>query len=169
MIELLVVIAIVGILASLAAPSFSTMIKNNRLVTNINDLSADLALARSESIKRGKRITLCMSSNGTSCATSGATWASGRIVFVDSDADGTVDTGDTILRVSSALTGNTLTLMDESATPVALNYIQFRPRGTTDSAGTFKLCDSRVGTFGRSVSVNAQGRMTLNSTSVSCP
>lgn len=165
----MVVVAIVGVLASLAAPSFSTMIKNNKLVTNINDLSTDIALARSESIKRGKRVTICMSTDGASCAASPATWASGRIVFVDLNADGAVDSGETILRITTALAGNTLTLMDGSATPVALDYIQYRPLGTTDSTGTFKLCDSRTGVFGRSVSINAMGRTTLNSSSVTCP
>ncbi|QKV57365.1 MAG: GspH/FimT family pseudopilin [Dechloromonas sp.] len=67
LIELLITFMIAAILAALAAPSFTSFIKNNRLTTTTNDLLADLALARSEAAKRGQQVTLCISTNGSSC------------------------------------------------------------------------------------------------------
>lgn len=153
LLELIITVAIVAILGAIAAPSFSTMFRNSRLGTDANDLLADLALARSEAAKRGARVTICVSDSGTSC--SGTNWASGRIVFVDQGTAGTVDPGDTILRVTSALAGaNTL-----SASSFANNnYIQYRPKGATDSTGTFTLC---AGTTGRTITINTTGRATL--------
>lgn len=169
LIELIIVVAIVGVLASLAAPSFSTMIKNNRLASNINDLTSDLALARSESNKRGRRVTVCPSTNGTSCSGASA-WATGRLVFVDLDADGTVDSGDEILRVSSALGGNnTMVYTGPAPGNTSYSFIQYRPKGITNTVGTFKLCDDRTGAFGRTIEVTTTGRASLTSTGVTCP
>src|SRR5450830_1885053 len=58
MAELLIVLAIVGILASLAAPSFSQFIKSQRIKSMATDLNASLSLARSEAVKRNKNVTL---------------------------------------------------------------------------------------------------------------
>lgn len=166
LIEMLITVAIVGILAALAGPSFSTMIKNNRLATSINDVLADLTLARSEASKRGVRVTVCVSSNGTSCTT-GSNWTSGRIVFVDSKGSaGSVDTGDEILRVSPAFT-NSVTLNSASFTNA--NYVQFRPNGMANSSGTLKICDNRAGSYGRTISISNTGRASLQSASVTCP
>lgn len=56
--EILIVVAIIGILASLAAPSFSDLIKSQRVKSMATDISASLTLARSEAIKRNKNVTL---------------------------------------------------------------------------------------------------------------
>ncbi len=56
--ELLVVVAIVGILASVAVPSFSQQIKNNRLVSSANQLQSVFKFARGEAAKRKKAIQL---------------------------------------------------------------------------------------------------------------
>lgn len=166
LIEMLITVAILGILAALAGPSFSTMIKNNRLATSINDVMADLTLARSEASKRGVRVTVCVSSDGASCAT-GSNWTAGRIVFVDSKGSaGTVDTGDEILRVSPAFT-NSVTLT--SASFANSNYVQFRPNGMADSSGTLTICDNRSGAYGRKVSISSTGRPSLQTTGVTCP
>ncbi|MGJ7917899.1 GspH/FimT family pseudopilin [Massilia sp. LXY-6] len=58
LIELLVVVVIVAILASLAAPSFSAMIANQRTRAAGTDLYAALTLARSEAIKRNLPVSL---------------------------------------------------------------------------------------------------------------
>ncbi len=167
MIELIITIAIVGILAGMAAPSMSVMLKNNRLATIINDLTGDLALARSESAKRGHRVTLCVSSTGTGC-TASTDWAVGRIAFVDQNGNGAVDAGDTILQVSPALSGNTV-LSFKDTTLTSLGVIQYRPKGVTDETGIFKLCDDRTGTFGREIAISNTGRASLAATGIACP
>jgi type IV fimbrial biogenesis protein FimT len=154
LLELLITITIASILAAIAGPSFSALLKNNRLSADSNDLLADLALARSEAAKRGVRVTLCASNTGTSC--SGANWADGRIVFVDRGTAGTVDAGDEILRVTSALRGPDRLLTAASFTNN--NYVQYRPKGAADSTGTFTLC---AGTSSRTITINTTGRAML--------
>ena len=59
LVELLVVVAILGVLAGLAAPSFTSLIRSNRLTAAANDLLGAVALARSEALKRAQRVVLC--------------------------------------------------------------------------------------------------------------
>ena len=58
LIELLTVLAIVAIAASTAVPAMSTQIKNNRLVSNPNQLQSVFKFARSEAAKRDLAILM---------------------------------------------------------------------------------------------------------------
>src|SRR5450756_2718617 len=58
MIELLVVIAIAGILAALAAPSFSDLIASKRAQAVASELYVALLKARSEAVTRNANVTL---------------------------------------------------------------------------------------------------------------
>ncbi|UCH54408.1 MAG: GspH/FimT family pseudopilin, partial [Pseudomonadota bacterium] len=62
LIELIVTIAIVGILLAWAIPNFRTLIMNQRLATSANDFIADTSFARSEAVKRGGNVGICVSS-----------------------------------------------------------------------------------------------------------
>ena len=65
MTELLIVVAIVGILASLAAPSFSELIKSQRIKSMATDINASLSRARSEAVKRNRNVTLSPATAGS--------------------------------------------------------------------------------------------------------
>jgi type IV fimbrial biogenesis protein FimT len=56
--ELLITLAILGILSSVALPSFVAQLKYNRLVSNTNQLQSVFKFARSEAAKRDKTVTL---------------------------------------------------------------------------------------------------------------
>lgn len=58
LVELLITLSVVAILVSLAAPSFSTQVKQDRLVNSANQLSSLYKFARSEAVKRAQTITL---------------------------------------------------------------------------------------------------------------
>lgn len=153
LIELLITITIAAILLAIAAPSFNDIIKNNRLAVQTNDLVGDIALARGEAAKRGVRVTMCISSDGSTCT--GSNWAMGRLIYTDGSTAGSIDGTDEILRVTSALQGTSV-LTSAGFTNAA--YFQYLPSGATDSAGTFKLCDDRTGNFGRLITIAVTGR-----------
>jgi type IV fimbrial biogenesis protein FimT len=102
LIELLVVITIVAILMAIGVPSYQYVTSSNRISGEVNSLLGDMQYARSESIKEGQTVSVCSSTNATSCAASTA-WQGGWIVFSDVNGSGAVDSAnDTILRVGSA-------------------------------------------------------------------
>lgn len=65
MTELLIVVAIIGILASLAAPSFSELIKSQRMKSMATDINSSLTLARSEAVKRNANVAMSPTTAGS--------------------------------------------------------------------------------------------------------
>lgn len=99
MIELIVALSVLAIIVAMAVPSFTSFINSNRLATNANELVASVQLAKMESLRRGLRVGVCESSNGTTC-TDGDNWAQ-WITIADVDRDGDFDASDDVLRVST--------------------------------------------------------------------
>lgn len=152
LIELLVVLTLAAILAGIAIPSFSAIIQNSRLSTQYNELLTSLSLARSEAIKRGSVITVCKSSNGSTCT---GNWQDGWIVFADINADGDFDAadGDEIIIVHDAFfSGNTL-----SFTGTQISYGS-DALSIDSSSSTFTFCDNRGATNAKALIVNSVGR-----------
>jgi len=56
--EVMVVVAIMALLAAMAAPSMSTMIKRQRIKTAAFDVFSSMAFSRSEAVKRNTSVTL---------------------------------------------------------------------------------------------------------------
>lgn len=83
LLELMVTVAIVAILGTLAAPSFRAMIQANQTRTVASELMDMLNLARSEAARRGQPVSICPSSDGSSCSSAGTGWDSGWIAFVN--------------------------------------------------------------------------------------
>lgn len=152
-------LAVAAILVTVAVPSFRTLIQNNRLTTEINEYLTSLSIARSEAVKRADRVTICISSDGAACITTGD-WAQGWIIFIDSDNDATVDAGEEILRVHGALSIGT-TLIGSADVDDYISYESDGSSQTTAAAvqsGTIILCDDRGSGNGKGIELNATGR-----------
>jgi type IV fimbrial biogenesis protein FimT len=105
LIELLVVITIAAILMGIGVPSYKFVTTSNRVSTEVNGLLGDMQFARSEAIKEGQSVTVCPSSNGTSCLAATTTWHGGWIVFSDVNGNAAVDAPpDIVLRVQAGFT-----------------------------------------------------------------
>lgn len=146
LVELMATLSVVTILLTLGAPSLQTMIENNRIATQTNELLAAIHLARSESVKTGRRVVLCKSSDLASCAASGG-YEQGWVVFVDADNDAAVDAGERILRVHGPLSGNhSVTGATDVASYIAFSSDGFarRTNGALQSGTlTLDLCSNR--------------------------
>jgi len=167
MIELLVTLSIAAILLTLAVPNFMDFVRNSRLTNAANDLSLAMAYARSEAVKRGSKITVCGRSDDATCGNSQSVeekyiWDDGWLVFVDTDGDGVVDNGESVLRIFGALDSVTVRTSERRATfnnqGFAVGYNQ-----------TFMICDSRGEDNAKGVVLSAQGRVRSDSSGVTCP
>lgn len=168
LIELLVVIAIAAILAGLAAPSFQSLIASSNLTSTTNDLIATLARARSDAIRRGQRVTVCMSADGASCTNTGD-WTQGWIMFNDDDhaaAEATVEDKKYITAITPALTNNIVVKANTSVTYFSYSADgQAKTMSGGSGAGTLRVCSPSSAltddTRARDIKVNWIGRVTL--------
>jgi len=189
LIELMVTLFIVGILLVLGIPSLKTFMQGNQLIASSNELIADLHVARSEAIKLNKQVTICESTNGTSCTNPGTgDWRKGWIVFVDANDD-RVGTGvncsantdtDCLLRIHDVIDDPLLSLSGKyDSTASAINWFTFSARGLPQNAGAaqsgiFSVCSfdsSNTVINSRAVVLSLSGRVRVsdNAAVISCP
>lgn len=130
LVELLTVIVIVAILMSIGIPSYKYVTTSNRMSTEANALLGDLQFARSEAVREGQAITVCValstSATSPSCAAAGTTtWQNGWIVFGDLNNDQTIDTGDPVLRIQNAFVGSDTFGANHSVSAITFNRSGF--------------------------------------------
>ena len=159
--ESLITMSIAVVLSSIAVPSFDSSRKNGHMSANINAMHSSLMMARSGSLSRRERVTVCKSSDGASCTTTG-NWAQGWVVFVDSDNDASIDINEQIIKVKQQLPGDGISFIGNSLVD---DYISYALSGRTQTTGggiqrgTLVLCDDRGFTHdARAIVLNAVGR-----------
>ena len=162
LVELMVGVSILAVVLALAAPSYQQFGRSTRVVTQASELHGALTYARSESLRRGVRVTVCRSNNpqaaSPACSSSGS-WAGGWLVFVDnvqaaSNLAGVVDGADTVLRVGDTATGSTITTSGNLGP-----WLAYSPQGLvrTDAGpanGAFTVCQAP---HGRRIAVSPVG------------
>ena len=136
LIELMVVIAISAILITVAAPSLTDMATSAKLNSDSSRWIASAQLARSEAIKRNRRVTMCPTTDGDTCATSGGAkvWSSGWLV------GHTVGSTWTVLQREAAL--STGYRMEVTSGNTAVYALVFQPSGVDSTAATSIICRS---------------------------
>lgn len=143
LVELMITLAILAIVAAIAAPSFSDMIKRNKRVACGNELVGALQLARSEAVRSAQAITVT-APNGI---------AAGITVYRDDNSNGTAQANE-IIQVTSACTGTEITVTGGTT------EFSYRPNGQTDMAAALAIgvCDaSKTGETGRNINVLTSG------------
>ena len=128
LLELMVVLALAGVLATLAAPSFQSLLSESRITSIANEFAASLYSARSMSISKGKRITLCTSRDGESCEKN-IHWSSGWLMFEDDANFGEIDQGEPIVWTHEKLPDSYQLKGNRSVK----DYISYTPQGAARS------------------------------------
>lgn len=158
LVELMVTVTVIAVLLAVAVPSFSDLILSGRLTSYANDFVASTHLARSEAIKRNARVSMCVSANGTSCAT--GNWSQGWVVFHDANASNTIDSGEAVIEYRSAL------FSGFSMTSTAGAILVFDPTGVGSTSTTVTVCRKtpEVGNQERVIALTPTGRTSVGKT-----
>lgn len=159
LVELLVTIVILAILSMLGIPSFTKFLREWQRDNVTGDFMTAVQTARAEAIKSSRKVVLCPSSNGTSCA-NGSDWKSGWLAFVDTNGDEALDSGERLITVrSSAASVSSMTGSD------SVKQLVFLPNGLTGSPATTIKVIPNGGTNLKlnEITVNRVGRATLTS------
>jgi type IV fimbrial biogenesis protein FimT len=141
LIELMVTLAVAAILLSLAVPSFTDFIVNQRVRTASYDLLADLTFTRSEAIKRSGNVTI---------TAAGSNWAAGwNVTYTDSTNTTTT------LRSHPAFPGS----VTETTGPTSVTFARDgRQAGTNTATFTFDDTAGKTSIPARTITVDPSGR-----------
>jgi type IV fimbrial biogenesis protein FimT len=167
LIELMLALTVLAILLGVAGPSFLEAQRNVVISGQANDLHADLALARSEAVKRNQAVMLCASSNQTTCG--GLSWAQGWMIFADANGNGAWDAAEVPLKSRGPLGGATTLVSAGHLVAGGVAYVPYYPSGVSTTTGVdFVLCDARTTpNTGRNIEINLTGRPSV--VRVTCP
>ncbi|HTD02245.1 GspH/FimT family pseudopilin [Undibacterium sp.] len=118
--EVIVVVAITGMLLMLAGPSFTGSTQRFRTLGRANELVRDLQFARAEAIKQGVPVTVCASTDGSTCSASSNAWNKGWLTYSNPTSSTTVAAG-SIVRIQKGWTGTDTMTADNSVSAVTFS------------------------------------------------
>ena len=178
-------VAIIGILATLAAPSFLGLLANASVTRATNGFLSDTRYARGEAMRRGKSVTICRTADSTAAAPACSTgdgaavggWMQGWVVFLDSNSNGTFDAAtDIVLRAQEPMAGISDFFAVAATTPSAVstgNRIIYDATGRAigqsgrwlvHASGSF----ATNGSYTRTLCMNSVGRVKVQTGDVAC-
>ena len=131
LIELMTTVSVLAVSLALAAPALGGLIRGNRVRAAQGELVSSLMLARSEAARRGMPARVEAKADAA-----GGGFARGWTVWIDANANGTLDIGETLRSVPDFGTGITLTAAGD------VRNIVYSPRGflAGGTAVTIKVC-----------------------------
>ena len=157
LLELMTALAVAAVLIAVGVPQLRDLTIQQRITGAAQDLHIDLALARNEAVTRATNVTVCPSADLVACTNDG--WGNGRLVFIDTNGNGSVDVGELVVKQSQALAAGL------TATPGA-GFVTFNSRGQT-AALTIGICQS--GYVGRNIDIKSTGHASVVTLAAACP
>jgi type IV fimbrial biogenesis protein FimT len=135
--ELLITLVVLAVVLAIAVPNLSTFVSNSRLRATQSEFVSALTLARSEATKRGVQVVIRALG-----PTAGSEFAGGWQVFVDADADGAFDAGETVVRDYASLGNGMRFTAVVGSTTAAATSAAFTARGFLSPATdlNFRVC-----------------------------
>ena len=129
LIELMVSVTLMAVLVGVGVPAYDRITTSNRLITEINELVSAIHYARSEAIKRGAAVRICVANDDFDGCRGNGDWGNGWIVEV---------LGGAVLRRHNGPNPDD-ELVDIGA-PTNDGQVAFDRNGFTVDARTVRLC-----------------------------
>lgn len=147
LLEMVVLATVIVVLVGVALPNFGATLEGNRELSEMNNLTAALTLARNTAAQSGRDVLVCASTDGRECAD--GDWSRGFTVAYLTPPPRT----DAMIRRVAALSAH-ITLVSSAS-----DRIVFHANGLTDLAGptTFTICDSRGPNYARALDLFVSG------------
>ena len=130
LVELMTSVAVLAVLLVVAAPNLAGFVRSSKVRSAQSELVASLMLARSEAAKRGVTVGVAATAGSV-----GNEFGGGWKVWIDDDANGVIDAGETVVRDYPGFAGAVVLGKTAGALPVS-----FAPTGFASASVTFKVC-----------------------------
>lgn len=153
LIELMISIALLIIVFSVGIPGLATLVDKYQSSSATSSLKNILNQARRQALEKRTDITVCPVLH-QQCVQS---WDAPIAVFIDSNADQTIDAGESIVLQTQLNMSSGFWQKKRINTP----YVRFSPNGHAFStATTFLYCPySEAGQYAKQIIINFQGRI----------
>ncbi len=141
LLEWLLALALLAVLLTLGGTSLTPLRQKYQLQAQAEDLLSTLALARSEAVKRGVRVTACVSSDGVYCQ-SESDWTQGWVLFEDTDGNALRSDAEPLIQVHAALPAG----IRARGNSTVARFVSYAPNSRSllisgaPQAGTITLC-----------------------------
>lgn len=153
LIELMLSLAIVSILILSVGPMVRDILIQNRLIGQINELSAVVQFARHTAVHEQATTVVCPSTNFTTCVND---WNQAKMVFLDLNGNGQRDEEEEIVA------GAENTIADYHLQGPS-GAISFQGNGAVATPATLLLCHRvNEARFARALTISLQGRVKLS-------
>ncbi len=151
--EIMIGLAIIGILITSVGPQVREILIRNRIIGQINELSAVVQFARHTAINEQITTILCPTTNFSSCTLD---WNDPKMVFIDLDGNGQRGSDEELLVGA----GN---IVDTNSLTGPAGTISFQANGAVASPATLLLChEDNEAKFARALTISLQGRVKLS-------
>ena len=152
LIELQIVIAIIAITGAIVL-SIGNIVDKFQVDAVGNQVYAHFALARNESFKRGENISICASTNGTTCNTDA--WRNGWIVYTNSNNNSIIESNEIIIALKQQINTELTIISDNN------NRIDFQANGAVLAPRNIRVCrQGAMGTWRNIINIDQTGRIT---------
>ena len=134
LIELMIVITILAIVIAIGVPSFTQMIRKNRLAAATNDLAGALQYARAEAVRRGRSVQVEAKSGDL---------ANGLRIWFDDNGNGSYDDGETLRELAAPATSIDLSAEKDGSAATNLSF-SYTAQGAVSGGGNelkISICD----------------------------
>ncbi len=141
LVEMLVAASIAGLMAAIAAPSFSHLIEQHRMTISSNALMSAFVIARQSAISKNQFVAICAGNVESGCH---ADWGGGEwLIFTDRNRNGRLDMDESLIQDGSATLGRAVRILANR--PMKMPIL-FHPIGHAEqlngafAAGTLRIC-----------------------------
>lgn len=149
LVELVITLALVAIAATIAVPSFTTLIRNNQLLGQAEEVRSFLQYARSQAVvnRVSYEVKIC----------AGSRWVVRPFAASNANncTDGTIERE---LRTDAVAAG----LLAFSSAGATVDTIIYRPNGSADRATIVTVCRGGDATTGYRLNLSAAGYLELS-------
>lgn len=153
LIEVLISLSLIALLFGVAISDIKGFMHISQTSKARGEISYAIQRTRNEAISRNTPVSLCKSSNSSSCTTLG-NYEQGWLIFTNHDKDAKIDSNEKILYIHQALFKQISIVGNRNFK----NRITFLPTGDSTSFGRLVICNKKRIKTSEAIFINATGK-----------